>query len=285
MDRQLSVNFYRIVQSGRGRMVTEVMQDLLGMTLVERQYVPKDHPIRRLERVLLEPATGFWIGDFMRFQTELLPSAPNDDGVQALPVTAIGHHAAFLFDPGTHVLAIQFRSELRVRALMEYLANFGHGSVFVAEPILKEDTVELIRTRGARAVEISVARMQNYDAEPGESDALIRNTLAASAAIGADTVHLRASVGARDGFLNRIPLIREISRLMAEVDVDAIKKIEVTPEEGTDLLNLTGTSLRYTDKVEIPANDPEQSYQVRAGLVRLGYDDKVEYIRTNYAEG
>jgi hypothetical protein len=114
MDRDVSVRFFKIVEvGGDGTRFGTALSALKLLAEVDRNKEVRGGVTMRPTHILDDVAAQTVYGDFMRIQTENLPSAAGPAAVTALQDAALGHHAAFVYFPAHACFVLQASQKLR----------------------------------------------------------------------------------------------------------------------------------------------------------------------------
>ena len=119
MDRDITVRFYELRWPDDGPAdIADAFRALQRRPRAERERPVNDNIVLRLDD--FDEGDGLIWGDIVRVQSDNLPSHVQEDSSDPLPVERIGHHAAFIFEPETRFLALQFDAKIAV----------NHGDTF-----------------------------------------------------------------------------------------------------------------------------------------------------------
>lgn len=276
MDKNITVRFFDVERfSADTPRMLAAFREIEALALGDRECEVVGGCSVRLER-LEEINEDIVVGEITRIQDTNFPSEVHEDGTQPLGVDGpLGHSIVFLYDQAASVLVIQYDTRIfSPGRLLIYLSRMVDRTNLQLTPILRTDAWERFGTGPARTLSIKVASPQDMAHVEGlANDAAMESLRRMSEAYEAPMIEIKISVGRRraahlaDAAKN---MIRELVGAAArgEADVkDAKIKLDKEisgEEEPIDLLN---EILREKDELQIPDNDPEQSYQVRRNYV------------------
>ncbi|MFN4281856.1 MAG: DUF6731 family protein [Alphaproteobacteria bacterium] len=289
MDRTVSIRFYSVEHpNGGGLGFSACLDQLNDLDLEERELEVADDIVLRLERY--NPQPRYVIGEVLRRQSQNLPSrAPRGRSAQRLGVGSIGHSSVFLYDSNLSILAIQIgRNGITAGRFVKYVSSVLDVPEFQALPVIKRDAWELLQRSNLRSIQVKVASPEDLAAAEGAAggvrDGLIALKEVARSAFVEATLGM--SHGDRDLPRNRVMNI--LRYLVREKDEDrgGIKKVKarIVPDgEGqAEFLNILEAQMGDSRTLELPDDEPNASYDIRAEFITRTYRAHLNILRQQF---
>jgi hypothetical protein len=233
--------------------------------------------ILRLES--LSEEGGCLIGDITRVQSRNLPGHVVEDSIERLPVERIGHSAAFLYDPSTDCLALQYDISIGVGRVCRYLRSKSNGADFRRLPYLKRDTLERFKKETPTRLRLKIARVRNFRDLDNERTDFEDQIERWSHAFDAPSVEMIFATRGEGKQLDFAEVWNTVRRWIGfREDIEGIRNIEVDTIESDKAFNFIKDLLYEERTLDLPDNDPIQSRKVRSDYVRECYEQHREYI-------
>lgn len=283
MDRDVTVRFYEIEQVGDGYSFADTIKALLLRPLAERQAGAGEGIVIRLEEA--RTARGVVFGDLTRVQTSNLPSHPTDTASEPLPVTQLGHHAAFCFDLASGIMALQFDIKMGVGRVCSYFSAFGDGSQFRHYAVLREDALERFERETPTKFTVRVANVHRFT-ETVEASTNFESAIKGFGDLfDAPTVEVSVSAKFSHGGLDKKTVLQTVKRYIGfKSEFEGVKAITAETAESADPFNFITALLKMSETLDLPDNDPTAGRDVRISFVRQCFDANRDYIRTRYVD-
>ncbi len=280
MDRHVVVRYYEIEHPNDGSPLFEgILRDIAKRPVSEREASVDDGAIiLRLEN--LSESNDLLVGDLTRVQSRNLPGHVSSTGVDRLPVEKIGHSAAFLFDPETGCLALQFDQSMGVSRFCRYLRAFSNGADFRRLPYLKPDTLTRFRGQTPTRLRLKVAKTRNFQHVREHTSDFEEQFEHWSQQFDAPSIELVLSTRGEGKSLDSAQVWNTIRRWIGfKGEIEGIKKIEAETIESDKAFNFLQDLLYDESTLDLPDNDPEGSRTVRTEFVRTCYDRHRNFFR------
>lgn len=211
--------------------------------------------IIRLERH--ETIGNHVCGELIRMQTDNLPpQAASGHPVQPLGVSAIGHSTVFAYDPRLSVLALQL------------------GASYSLLPAPTMEAWQKLNSGRVRSVGFRVAHPESLRAVDAQARAVKSGLVDLKGALGTTKVDVTLSMSRGDEDIGKrasLDLFRWF-RAEKEEERGGISRLtaNVVPAglEKADLLNLIEAQMGAHATLELPSDDPDQSYAARVAFTR-----------------
>jgi hypothetical protein len=282
LERNKKVKFFKIVANAPNFDFASTLASISALQMLERNRLIRDQVISaRLDQFEIVAASGVRVGDFLRGQTEGLPSAPTETNVAPLPVERIGHHLAFAFDPPTNVIAVESNTKFSNAMLLEYLNCFTLGIQIGFETVLTRDAIDQITNQNAKSLKVRFARLQTIPEHAHATSTLLDNVLWQRNALNANTMTLELKPPTGENLLGILDMIRRL--LTDNANYGCITSLKVGTDETSGALDLFGQALTYETTLEL-SNDPNANYSTRRALVLQALNEHTEYIREFYGQ-
>jgi hypothetical protein len=201
-----------------------------------------------------------------------LPSEVHPEGTRALSVeNPLGHGIAFRHNHKLGVLAVQYDTRVMgpVR-ILQYLTQKAEPSSLKIKPKLRSDDLWERFGRGeTRTFEIAISNPQNMEKLADADEPVASAIRRMGDAYAAPKISIRMSMGHRRGVLRETiaPTIRSFFQAMSTgtLQVDTMKaSVERGEGVANDDINFIDELLSEKLTLDLPENDPERSYKLRA---------------------
>jgi hypothetical protein len=283
MDRNISVRFYQIEHPNDGSpQFHQILQQLNELEVHDREGGLDDGQVTlRLESIIDQ--NNIFLGDITRVQTRNLPGHVEEDSIERLPVNRIGHNAAFLFDPETGCLALQFDMSIGVGRVCRYLRSKSHGADFGRLPYLKRDTLNRFRNETPTKLRLKVARVRNFR-DLGDNKTDFEEQFEYwSRYYDAPSIEIILATRGEGNSLDHAGVWNTIRRWLGfREEIEGIKNIECDTVESENSFNFIKDLLCEETTLELPDNDPLESRRIRLQYVRRAYDQHRDYVKGQY---
>ena len=279
MDRDVTIRFYEMqpLENG-GRSLEDVLRHLDGLPKREREADVSGSITLRLEH--LEEVDGLVLGDLTRVQTQNLPGHVTDEENDRLPVSQIGHPAAFCYDPETHCMALQFDIKIGVGRVCDYFKRFADGNGFGHMPILQPDALDRFENETPSKLTVKVARRRNFQNAESELSDFEEMIDRMGAWFGAPGVEITVSCRATDEGINKERAIDTVRRWLSFKDeIEGISKISGATIESDEAFNFIKFLLKEHGTLDLPDNDPIDGRVRRVRHLRAKYAQHRAYLR------
>ena len=266
MDKNITVRFFDVLKKNNEtpdfRGALRRIHKLGGPATREGEVGP-DHTIR-LER--LDSDRNYVAGEFTRVQTTNYPSEVHPDRVAPLRVAVpLGHGIAFRFRRSDSLLAIQYEPRtLAPSRILSYIAVRCPDADFLLQSRMRTDAWERLDRYPLRKLTIRVGSPASLIEDPQ------RSVSGAFRQLGfqyeAPSITLELSMDRKKGQLG--PAVKDMAKAIFQMGQDdqvELKRLDglISTEEGSDKFDLLDEVLSTTERVNLPDNDPERSFEVR----------------------
>lgn len=218
-------------------------------------------------------------GDIVRVQSDNLPSHVREDSSDPLPVDRIGHHAAFVFEPETRYLALQFDMKIAVNRFCNYVSQFT-GTNVGHMPVFRPNTLQRFENETPTSFTVGVSGIRNF-AGIGPNKEDMEDQLEDWAGIfGATNIEIKVSARADQGGLDKNAVIQKLYRFLGlREQIEGVRKIQANTIESDKAFNFINDLLKEHDTLELRPNDPDYNRRKRLDFVRECYDEHRPYLR------
>lgn len=237
----------------------------------------------RLER--LDPIRGRSYGDFVRLQNENKPGMASptteEEPLGVPPSHGLTHAAAFGFDPGLGILALQVnRSGLSQTNLSAYLQEFIAGGGYSFLAIARKNVLQ-------QAQQISIKKIELRVAAPDDLTEIDDDTRSARASLshmrqlfGGKTVSVVVSVGHHKSQLKQ-GVVKKAVRWLHRNAVDgsgSVEALKITglasddDEQTRVILDVLGDLVVFRDEILLPHTDMDANYKARRSLIERAFN-------------
>jgi hypothetical protein len=279
MDRDITVRFYEIVSAVEGAApVEDILDRLAGDRKRRREVDVGDGIVLRLEH--LERDGALRVGDITRVQTDNLPGHVTDDDTARLPVDEIGHNVAFVYDPDTRCIALQFDTKIGVGRITRYLSHFGRRSSFSHMPILRQDALDRFERETPKKLTLRVASVRNFRNLGNERTDFEDQLETWGRLFGAPSIEITVSTRGNEDGLHKGRVVNTIRRwLRMRDEIDGVAKITGETIESDEGFNFIKYLLKERETLDLPRNDPAEGRRIRLRYVKGSYDEHRGYLR------
>ena len=279
MDRRISAKYFTIVEGDIG----PSLEDALGRIQeidrrADRERRLADDVVLRLEH--LETRGGLIIGDLTRIQSENLPGFPDDEMVNPLRDDKLGHGFGFTYNPETRTMCLQNLQSAQVGKVIQYFSAFNNDSVYSQLPILNQAMIDMLEDKTIVKLDISIAHVGRFIEAANNNDSVaVRMARAASTT---ETKSLSFVMTAHPGDELDRAMVRRVAQesYLASLTNRSVKRVRVSTREDVQPLDFMGGHLSEGEVLDLPANEPAASRQIRLERLRSWHIGKMGYLRT-----
>lgn len=278
MDRNVTVRFYELRWPDDGpENISGAFAALHQSPRRERERPVNDEIVLRLDDY--GEGDGLIWGDIVRVQSDNLPSHVREDSSDPLPVDRIGHHAAFVFEPETRYLALQFDMKIAVNRFCNYVSQFT-GTNVGHMPVFRPNTLQRFENETPTSFTVGVSGIRNF-AGIGPNKEDMEDQLEDWAGIfGATNIEIKVSARADQGGLDKNAVIQKLYRFLGlREQIEGVRKIQANTIESDKAFNFINDLLKEHDTLELRPNDPDYNRRKRLDFVRECYDEHRPYLR------
>jgi hypothetical protein len=273
MDRSVSIKLYRVDQKeNRGPKFSVTLRDIYNHVLGRREHQVEPDITIRLEKLTEE--NGLFTGEIVRLQSaNLPPKALPAHPVERLGVRSIGHSSVFVYDPQLSVLSIQCaRNGISSSRISMYADHFAGGEFYEIWPILNSDTWNKLRRGSIRAMRVRLASPENLEAADDEARTVRQGLRSLKRATETHNLDVNFTMSRGDPDLDRARTVRLFRWFESERQAGRgnVTKLQAKVSDGdeTELLNLLGAQMGANTRLDLPDDDPNISYRMRADYTR-----------------
>lgn len=278
MDRDVTVRFYELRWPADGPAdISGAFHALSQRPRSEREFSVNDEIVLRLDD--FDEGDGLIWGDMVRVQTDNLPSHVQDDSSDPLPVERIGHHAAFVFEPETRYLAMQFDTKIAVNRFCSYVsAQCGTGISHM--PVFRPNTLERFDDETPTSFTVGVSGIRNFagiGADKTDFEEQLENW---AEIFGGLNIEIKVSTRASRGGLDKDSVMAKLQRLIGLRErIEGVTKLKANTVESDKAFDFIADLLKEHASLELRSNDPSFNRRKRLEFVRECYDQHRPYLR------
>tara|TARA_B100000678_G_scaffold267492_1_gene253077 strand:+ start:369 stop:1223 length:855 start_codon:yes stop_codon:yes gene_type:complete len=278
MDKDITVRFYELRWPEDGPAgVADAFRDLAALPRRDRERAVNDEIVLRLDD--FDEGDGLIWGDIVRVQSDNLPSHVQDDSSDPLPVDRIGHHAAFVFEPETRFLALQFDIKIAVNRFCTYASEFC-GTGIGHMPVFRPNTLERFEAETPTSFTVGVSGVRNFAGIGADKTDLEDQLEEWANFFGGMNIEIKVSTRSDQGGLDKETVLRKLHRfLVLRERIEGVRKIKANTIESDKAFNFVNDLLVEYDTLALLPNDPEYNRQRRLDFVRECYDEHRPYLR------
>lgn len=276
MDKTVTVRFYKVERLNEADpKLRDVLKGIAAIAELDARIatVGNNDVKVRLERLEEDSATVI-AGEFTRIQTTNYPSEVHPDGTKPLGVTSpLGHGVAFRFDSSKSILAMQY--DVRVLSpgrMLEYLRAKWDGASFRLRPIVRSDMWKRFNAGPTRKIELTVASPGSLVNIEDAGAAVVDAARKLGAAYEAPLLTITLSMGGKSGALGA--QVKKMAKSLFEtaaagmLDLRGMKAVADGGEGPNDEINLMEELLTERKELNLPDNDPDESYKTRSKFIK-----------------
>jgi hypothetical protein len=250
-----------------------------------------DPIIVRLER--LQSRNDFISGELIRKQISNIPPEANDDGLTPIRLTeggGLGLSSAFRYHRPTRVILIQANNQaVSVGRLNLYLKAVDQNAEYVFDPVPRADAWNRFNSGVPRRLVLKVASPSHIpagNALDNEARTVGDGIASISEALRGASITIEVSMGQRRGSLLKGAterVLRTFRRMKREGEIDVrMLSAAVTDDDGTDMIDFLDEHLVVRDRLDLPDNDPNRNYELRAAFLEATFNANLGYIHEHY---
>jgi hypothetical protein len=248
-----------------------------------------DPIIVRLER--LQARNDFAFGELIRKQISNIPPEANDEGLSPIQLSdggGLGLSSAFRYHRPTRVLLIQANNQaVSAGRLNLYLKAVDQNAEYTFDPVAREDAWERFNAGAPRRLIMKIAAPDHIgqlanNALANEAETVGTGLASIGEALRGAVITIDVAMGQKKGSLLKGAterVLRTFRRLGAAGELD-IKTLSasVKDDEKTDLIDFLDEHLVIRDRLDLPEQQPDRNYQVRAAFLETQFNDRLGYL-------
>ena len=276
VDKTTTVKFYRVVQ-GRGAQMpfSAVLEQLHAIPEAERELEIEEQPFW-VDK--LSSRGNYWEGRFCRRQsTNLPPRAPKGGGLQKLGVENIGPNTVWRYFSDYSVLAIEAaRNGASLPRFFNYIRTICNCRGYAAQPIVRSEDLRKLSEGRLRSLSIQIATPWNLEAVSEEQQNFKEGAskLMAKHLSTNVEIHYGLKVGDPDIAPSAVTRMVRWLRNQKADDRGKVSKIKVkaiNADGESEDIDLLESHLSAVADLDLPNDDPDQSFSVRAAFLRSAF--------------
>ncbi|MFB2550165.1 hypothetical protein [Ensifer soli] len=275
MSNKLSFRFYTVERmNGNVPMLVDALAEINARDYPQRQIQVGQGYVVRLERHAVD-AGGEVQGEFIRVSDTNFPFEVRQDGVRGLEIdNPLGSGVAFRFRPNDHTLAIQYDTRIvSPGRVMDYLLQIDGRFAYRITPQLDAENWEKFLESPVRKLRIGIASPNHLGAIEPQGASVAQTFQQLGEAYNAPVITIEMGMGNNKGSLG--PAAKELATAFFGLfqggggDVRSLRaSVKTDDDEPVEDINLIDEVLSERRETDLPRNDPERNYQVRAGILR-----------------
>ena len=281
MNNQITFRFYPVSKEKSVPHTLSSVMSAIGKVTpkVKRERQIAGGALLRLEEFETE-TDGSIVGELIRVQSTNMPADVTDDGRQALAVKrGLAHGVIFRYDEPAKVLTVQHAPQIAsVGRIMDYIAAYQTGAVFVAAPMVKKDSWARFNSGGVRKLTVRVARPAELQADASQS--CFTGMRLMGTQYDAPSVKVEISMGHYKGTLGDSvrSLASQAVNLFGGGDGAELRSLSAKVEGEDGDVDLISERLKVTEDLNLDPTDPHKNYERKRSFIRqIMKDKKGEY--------
>jgi hypothetical protein len=290
VDRTVTVRFYTVGTNTGAPSLRRALQDIAARSLLDREDEVEDGVVVRLERA--EFPTNLARGELIRRQiSNLPPKALAGKPIENLGVEAIGHSTAFLYDAELSILAFeQARNGITATRFALYIDRFLDRGRYDIFPIPTKEMWDTLQTGRVRGMTVRCATPQSLQAADDVSDSVRHGLIALQHATETHFVEATLRMKRGDPDVQRDRALHWFwwFRREHEYGRGAISNVyvDIIPEGETQTahLNLLRGQIGGQRRLNLPEDDPEASYKIRANFLAEVFETHRSELEERYRQ-
>lgn len=278
MDKDITVRFYELRWPDDGpNDISDALRALHRLPRRERERPVNDEIVLRLDD--FDEGDGLIWGDIVRVQSDNLPSHVQDDSSDPLPVDRIGHHAAFIFEPETRYLALQYDAKIAVNRFCTYVAQFTNVNM-AHMPVFRPNTLERFEGETPISFTVGVSGIRNFGGIGPDKEEFEDQLEDWAEIFGGMNVEIKVSTRASRGGLDKETVLQKLHRFLTLRErIEGVRTLKANTIESDKAFNFITDLLKEHDTLELRPNDPDYNRRKRLEFVRECYDEHRPYLR------
>lgn len=250
-----------------------------------------DPIIVRIER--LRSRNDFVSGELIRKQVSNIPPEANDGGLTPIQLSeggGLGLSSAFRYHRPTRVLLIQANNQVvSIGRLNLYLKAIDQSAEYVFDPVPRADAWNRFNSGLPRRLVLKVASPDHIpagNALDNEARTVGDGIATISEALRGAVITIEVSMGQHRGSLLKGAterVLRAFRRMKRDGELDVrMLSAAVKDDEGTDMIDFLDEHLVVRDRLDLPDNDPNRNYELRAAFLESTFHANLGYIHAHY---
>jgi hypothetical protein len=278
MDRDVTVRFYELRWPDDGPAdISDALRALHQRPHRERELSVNDEIILRLDD--FGEGDGLIWGDIVRVQSDNLPSHVRDNSSDPLPVDRIGHHAAFIFEPETRYLALQFDVKIAVNRFCTYVSDIA-GVGVAHMPVFRPNTIQRFENETPTSFTVGVSGIRSFAGIGPDKEDMEDQLEEWAEFFGGMNIEITVSTRADRGGLDKDRVIQKLRRFLGlREQIEAVRTLKANTIESDQAFNFIKDLLKEHRTLELRPNDPDYNREKRLEFVRECYDQHRPYLR------
>jgi hypothetical protein len=272
MDSGIAIRYYRVERAEKhDPAFAATLKKIFSLGGPSKRLKDVNGVKVRLER-FNSPSTGFYEGEFVRLQERDYPSEVHDDDVMALRTQRpLGHHLAFVYNENKSVLAAQYDSRtLSLSRVNSYLSNFPPHVWYLFTPLVRKDTWNKFVSTPPRKLRFAIASPRDLSEIEGAHRAVYQNIAEMANSYSPHLMEISMSMGQSKGALRKThEFAKDLLRRADNGDID-LRKLKGKGAEQQEEIDLLEEVLTEKVKLDLPRNDPAESYKLRLLAIHAG---------------
>lgn len=237
---------------------------------------------------LKAPADGLYFGDLIRLQSEALPSRLKRGGKAARlhlgEDEALGHHAAFIYDPITKLLGMEVKMQAAgILKLTDIVGALARHPICLGLPLLTSNGLNALAGTKNGTISFKIADPAGLNAIDPELASVRDNMVFLKEMVDGAYVNIAIGAGPRKEGLEDAKLVRLIGWLMGERDAKRgkVKSLVVSqPHMAEPLLDFVNARFSDAEVLNI-TGDPDEDWGVRELLLRTSLAKAKNHVHVN----
>jgi hypothetical protein len=233
-------------------------------------------------------ADGLHFGDLIRLQSEALPSRLKRGGkaarLQLDEDEALGHHAAFVYDPASKLLGMEVKMQAAgIIKLTDIVGALAHHPICLGLPLLTTNGLNALAGTKNGTISFKIADPAGLNAIDPELASVRDNMVFLKEMVDGAYINIAIGAGPRREGLEDAKLVRLIGWLLGERDAKRgkVRSLVVSqPHEAETMLDFVNA--RFSDsKVLNITGDPDADWPIRESLLRTSLAKAKAHVHVN----
>lgn len=272
MDQGISIRYYRVERAEKhDPTFVKTLEKIFSLGGPSKRLKDVDGVKVRLEE-FKSPSTGFYEGEFVRLQERAYPSEVHDDNTLALQTKRpLGHHLAFVYNENKSVLAAQYDSKtLSLNRVNGYLNSFPPHVWYLFTPLVRKDMWNRFISTPPKKIRFAIASPSDLSQIDGAHKAVYQNIASMADSYSPHLMEISMSMGQSKGALRKgHEFVKDLLRRSDNGDID-LRKLKGKGAEQTEEIDLLEEVLTEKITLDLPRNDPKESYKIRLAALHAG---------------
>lgn len=272
MDTGIAVRYYRVERAEKSDPTfAKTLGKIFALGSANARMRDVNGVKVRLE-AFKSPSTGIYEGEFVRLQERAYPSEVHEDKTAALQTKRpLGHHLAFVFNENKSVLAAQYDSKtLSLNRINGYLQCFPPHVWYLFTPLVRKDMWNRFISSPPRKIKFAIASPTDLTDVGGPHKAVYQNLAEMADSYGPHLLEITMSMGQSKGALAKgHDFVKDLLRRADDGEID-LRKLKGKGADQVEEIDLLEEVLTERITLDLPRNDPAQSYRMRLAAVHAG---------------